>query len=167
MRRWIFVTLSLFLVRGVANSENSGFDGPGGWGPGQDQLNNNYYTELLDNGQVSANFELEFQDNTEFPPFPNQFFWQENDRGNTFMFNADMALAVDMAGFLDPVTGNVNCTLRPVTTGKPTCPASSLLGIAQEYAQGNAVWVRDYRDAFVKMINTGCGNGICITVPTD
>lgn len=149
--------------RGRASSENSGFDGPGGWGPGRDQLNNNYYTQLLRNGRVSDDFALELQNNANNPPFPNQFLWREvGRRGGTFMFNADMALAVDMQGYANPVNGAVTCSL---TAGSPTaCPDSRLLPTAVQYASNNGLWVRDFRDALVKMVETGCGNGICDTI---
>jgi hypothetical protein len=154
----------VILHRGVADSDNSGFNGPGGWGPGRNQLNNNYYTELLDNGRVNVDFALELQDNSNNPPFPNQFMWKLNGRrGGTFMFHADMALAIDMQGHLvDTTSGAINCTL--VSGTATTCPPSPLLSIAVEYANNNNVWVNDFHDAFVKMVHSGCGNGVCQAV---
>ena len=70
------------------------------------------------------------------------------------MLNVDMSLAFDLGnGLVDPVTGQVGCTLS-------TCPESALLGLAVEYAQNNSKWVEDFRGAFTKMTNVGCA-GVC------
>ena len=71
------------------------------------------------------------------------------------MLNADMSLVVDLGnGLVDPVTGQVSCTL---TTN---CPESSLKSLTIGYAQDNAKWVQDFRNAFTKMTSVGCA-GVC------
>jgi hypothetical protein len=110
--------------------------GPGGWGPDPVTLNNDFYQTLLINGRVQSGLMPELQNNAASPPqpnvrqFPNQFLWRVSavTAGGGFMLNADMALAVDMAGFMDAANGAVNCSLQlngtmpdGVTT-RPTCP---------------------------------------------
>jgi hypothetical protein len=150
---------------GRASIQNSGFEGSGGWGPDDNALDNNFYTTLIRNGRA-ADFVLELQNNV--APFTNQFLWRENGRSG-FMLNADMALAVDMTGFLNATSGAVSCALSvPRYAPSPTlplCPASPLLATANRYATNNVAWVTDFRDAFTKMVNTGCNApSICTAV---
>jgi len=42
-----------------------------------------------------------------------------------------------------------------------TCPDSRLLGLAVEFANSNSTWLNAFHDAFVRMTNTGCGDGVC------
>lgn len=98
-------------------------------------------------------FSLELQNNRAHPAFPNQFLWRADQRPQ-FMLNADMALAVNLKGKVDPVTGRVSCALN-------VCPSSPTLHLALEYAANNAKWVHDFRDAFLKMTSHGCGGGTC------
>jgi catalase (peroxidase I) len=150
--------------RGKSASKHSGFGGDGGWDKDPTKLNNNYYKELLD----FAQFELEFENNAEFFPFPNQFYWEEEiDEGaadGTFMLHADMALAFDMKGFLDSKNGNVTCAIVP-RRGKITCPTSVLRPQSQEYANDNKKWITDFRSAYLKLVTAGCGAGKCAKVP--
>jgi hypothetical protein len=93
-----------------------------------------------------------------------QYMWQEKGRADKiFMLQADMALAFDMEGYLNPANGNVACTLvkRP---GQTLCPTSPLRARVQLYRNNNLRWVRDFEAAFLKMVNTGCGNGACVAV---
>jgi hypothetical protein len=130
----------------------------------QDKLTNNYYTELLNFSQ----FELDFEENADFPPFPDQFYWEEEvpegEPDGSFMLHADMALAFDMEGYFDAKNGNVTCTLLP-QQGKTTCPSSPLLPHVQEYASNNLKWVQDFREAYLKMVTTGCEAGTCTPIP--
>jgi hypothetical protein len=80
-----------------------------------------------------------------------------------FMLQADMALAFDMEGYLNPSNGDVNCTLVQ-RENQTMCPASPLLARAELYRDNNLLWVQSFEAAFVKMINTGCGNGVCKAV---
>jgi hypothetical protein len=119
-------------------------------------LDNNFYSTLIRNGRVS-DFVQELQNNS--IPFTNKFLWRENGRPG-FMLNADMALAVDTAGFLNATSGAVTCSL-PVRLNAPPppftiCPNAPLLATANRYALDNAAWVTDFRDAFAKMVNAGC-----------
>lgn len=143
------------ITSGFADSANSGFSGGVGWDNIPDRLENEYYKELLSFDQLN----LHFDDNTAFPPFPNQFYWVDGQSG-IFMLHADMALAFDMQGYLNPTNGAVNCTLVPVA-GQKQCPPSPLRGRAKLYAHQNARWVKDFEAVLVKMVNTGCGNGVC------
>jgi Peroxidase len=160
-----FASYSLCCCSGRAVPQNSGFNGNAGWGPDLITLNNNFYTELIRNGRA-ADFVLELQTNV--APFTNKFLWRENGRPG-FMLNADMALAVDTAGFLNATSGAVSCSL-PVPPNTPAgplpvCPNSPLLATANRYANNNAAWVTEFRDAFTKMVNTGCNApAICAVV---
>jgi hypothetical protein len=80
-----------------------------------------------------------------------------------FMLQADMALAFDMEGYLNPSNGDVNCTLVQ-RENQTICPASPLRARAEMYRDNNLLWVQSFEAAFVKMINTGCGNGVCSAV---
>jgi hypothetical protein len=102
------------------------------------------------------------EDNARFPPFPNQFFWKEDGDSDSgiFMLQADMALAFDMEGFLDPSNGNVTCRLVQ-TKGFAVCPTSSLRSRAEFYRKNNDAWIRDFEVAYLKIVNRGCGNGVC------
>ena len=117
----------------------------------EERLDNQYYQALLDGqGNVDREFALELQQNNNFPA---QFLWRRGNR-NDFMLNVDMALARDFTGFINPTSGRVTCTLNG------NCPDSPLLGFAMEYANNNAAWLADFRDAFVKMTSVGC-QGVC------
>jgi catalase (peroxidase I) len=102
-----------FSRSGKAAPENSGFEGAEGWGPDPDTLNNNFYETLLENnGRVTLDSVQEFQNNSASnvtEDFPDQFLWRINN--GPFMLNVDMALAFDMDGHMDPVTGAVNCSI--------------------------------------------------------
>jgi hypothetical protein len=132
--------------------QNSGFNGNAGWGPDLNTLNNNFYTTLVSSGKV-ADLVPELQTNT--APFTDKFLWRENGRPG-FMLNADLALAVDTAGYLNATNGAVNCSLNTPAGSLAVCPVSPLLATANRYAVNNAAWVTDFRDAFTKMVNTGC-----------
>lgn len=139
---------------GFAASANSGFSGGVGWDNLPDRLENEYYNELLKFDQL----DLHFDDNTAFPPFPNQFYWVDRESG-IFMLNADMALMFDMQGYINPTNGAVNCTLVPVV-GQKQCPSSYLRDTVRFYSGRNNQWVRSFEIIFLKMVNNGCG-GFC------
>jgi hypothetical protein len=152
------------IISGRAKQVNSGFEGEDGWVDHPDTLDNEFFAVLLKNGVVNTEFEQEFQDNTQITQqFPSQFMWRRSAiSSDNFMLNTDMCLVVDFAGYLDPVTGSVTCTLD--SSGPAPCPASPTLSIAVEYANSNSVWVNDFHDAFIKMTNAGCGGGKCTAV---
>jgi hypothetical protein len=119
-----------------------------------------------------SQFVLEYEDNTNFAPFPNQYYWEqevaEDGPAGTFMLHADMAIAFDMEGYVDPDNGQVNCTMVPNSssgsdngTGLDPCPVSPLLAYAQAYADDNDQWMLDFRQAYLKMVGTGCRDGAC------
>jgi hypothetical protein len=144
---------------GGATSANSGFTGEQGWDNDPDLLTNSYYKELLKFDQ----FSLTLEENAQFPPFPDQWYWEEEETpgvSGVFMLQADMALAFDMEGYLNPANGNVNCTIVPLE-GQTLCPMSPLRARAEFYRDNNLLWVQAFEAAFIKMINTGCGNGVC------
>jgi hypothetical protein len=152
----LLVHLAESLFSGRASTQNSGFDGRAGWGRDQDTLDHNFYTTLLRNGRV-GNFVPELQTNT--APFTNKYLWRESNGRPGFMLNADMALAVNTAGYLNAANGAVTCSLpsSPGTSAaNPVCPNSPLLATANRYAANNAAWVTDFRNAFTKMVNKGC-----------
>jgi len=70
-----------------------------------------------------------------------------------------MALAINLDGQVDPVSGNVTCRVAGLDN---ICPDSSLLDITVEYADSNSLWKNDFHDAFVKMTNNGCDDTTCI-----
>lgn len=150
------------ICRGKATPENSGFDGEGGWDGSAHVLDNHYYSKLLDYSQ----FVLEYEDNTNFAPFPNQYYWEqevaEGGPAGTFMLHADMAIAFDMEGYVDPDNGQVNCTMVSSSkNGQDPCPVSPLLSYAQAYAEDNDQWMLDFRNAYLKMVGIGCRDGAC------
>jgi hypothetical protein len=124
-------------------------------------LDNNYYQQLLNFDQWT----LIFEENPAPSPFPNQFYWEEEiaEDSGIFMLHADMALAFDMVNHLEPSNGAVNCTLVP-TAGQDVCPASPLRAQAELYRIDNDLWLQAFKAAFLKMVNTGCGNGVCKAV---
>jgi Peroxidase len=146
------------LPRGRAVSQNSGFTGEQGWDKQPDLLTNDYYKQLL----TTKQWTLILEDNAPSSPFPDQFYWEEEIGGDSgiFMLHADMSLAFDMEGHMNPVNGNVTCRLEK-TKGFAVCPTSALRSQAELYRKSNDLWVRDFEAAFVKMVNTGCGNGVC------
>lgn len=77
------------------------------------------------------------------------------------MLNADMALAFDMEGYLDPTSGAVTCVLASNGMGKTVCPSSLLRARAQLYSNENLVWVKDFESVFLKVANAGCGKKVC------
>ena len=145
---------------GVAAKENSGYDGPDGWVINSSHLTNEFYRVLIYNGVVDDIWRAEMQDNSG-TIFPDQVIWRQGDSGR-FMINADMALVVDFENNINPSNGLVSCNLSGESN---VCPAASTLGIANEYAASNTVWLGDFHDAFIKMTNSGCEDGSsCITI---
>lgn len=142
IRRWQLLNSNESLISRVRN---------------EDSLDNEFYRVLLDGNQVDDAFALEIQRNDDSVHFPTQYLWRRGNR-NDFMLNADMALARDLEGHIDPVTGFVTCNLNG------DCPDSPLLPFAMEYASSNAAWLRDFRTAFIKMTSVGCDNGECTKV---
>jgi hypothetical protein len=145
--------------RGYALTKNSGFDGEEGWVTDADTLDNEFYNVLLTSGLANPKMKQELQNNAVLNPiFPNQFLWRLNGT-DLFMLNADMAVAKDLTGALNPATGQVNCSLTS------TCPNSILLPIARQYTGttlGAARWIKDFRTAFIKITNHGCEKvGVC------
>lgn len=74
------------------------------------------------------------------------------------MFNADMALAFDFDGVMNPQTEDVFCDLRF------SCPISPLRNQALAYRDDQNLWLRDFRDAFVRMTSAGCSSTVCTVV---
>jgi len=138
---------------GVATKENSGYDGPDGWVINKSRLDNEFYSVLISNGFVDDIWRPEMQDNIG-TIFPDQIIWRMGE-SVLFMLNSDMALVVDFANSIDPMSGLVSCNL----SGENVCPAASTLGIANEYANSHSVWLSDFHDAFIKMTNAGCEDG--------
>lgn len=118
--------------------------------PNPNCLDNQFYNVLLDGNQINNDFQLELQTNNGLP-VPNQFLWRDTDQ---FMLNADIALAFNLDGLVNPTTGEVSCTLE-------TCPESPLLGFAIEFSNSNTDWLNAFRGAFIKMTNAGCEGGAC------
>jgi hypothetical protein len=143
----------LFRFRGYALSNNSGFDGEEGWVTDADTLDNEFYNVLLTYGLANPKMAQELQNNAvNNSIFPNQYLWRLNST-DLFMLNADMAIAKDLTGSIDPVSGLVNCSLTS------TCRNSILLPIARQYTGttlGAARWIKDFRTAFIKITNRGC-----------
>jgi len=126
-------------------------------------LTNDYYTVLLGNGNGIdiSDFRQELQDSSEFGI---QFLWRPRPL-TLFMLNADMALTVDLEGFVDPDDGFVTCVLSDDGNDddRDVCPpATSTLEIALEYADDGDLWISDFHDAFMKMTSVGCDNDNCI-----
>jgi len=137
---------------GIAQIANSGFDGIGGWVPNEERLDNQFYRELLQNDVADPEWQQEEQNN-EGLVFTNQFLWRKNGR-RLFMLNTDMALAINTAGFITDV-GQVTCN---------PCPPSTMLETTRLYHDNDAQWRTDFRDAFIKMTNTGCNADTCTLV---
>jgi hypothetical protein len=145
------------ILSGRSFVANSGFDTAVGWDDHPHLLENGYYNSMLSSDRFVQVL------NPAVPPnFPNQFFWKAVNSGDHFMFNADFALAFDMTNFTSStVPGGVSCELNNPSN---MCPSSSLLPQAQLYAGNNGRFVRDFRAVFLKMISTGCGNGVCTAI---
>jgi len=136
---------------GRAFPENSGYEGSGGWVGNQDRLDNGFYATLVSQGRINTVFSQEMQDNSG-RVFPDQFLWRRIP-STRFMLNVDFALAVDLDGFLDPVSGEVSCRL---SGNSNICPDSSTVDIVLEYANDNRAWVNDFHDALQKMTTHNC-----------
>jgi hypothetical protein len=64
------------------------------------------------------------------------------------MLNADMALVMDFKNEIDSTTGEVDCAVGE-------CPQASTIDQVAIYAGDNALWLEQFRDAFVKMTLNG------------
>jgi hypothetical protein len=64
------------------------------------------------------------------------------------MLNADMALVVNLGAEIDSTTGEVDCVIGD-------CPEASTIDQVAIYAGDNALWLEQFRDAFVKMTLNG------------
>jgi hypothetical protein len=64
------------------------------------------------------------------------------------MLNADMALVVNLGGDIDSTTGEVDCAIG-------ICSEASTIDQVAIYAGDNALWLEQFRDAFVKMTLNG------------
>ena len=143
---------------GVAAKENSGYDGQAGWVINADRLDNEFYFMMISNGVIDDIWQPELQDNSG-TIFPDQVIWRQGD-SELFMFNSDLALAVNFEGFMTDVSGEVSCSLTAGTDD--SCPAASTLAIANEYAASNTVWLNDFHAAYIKMTNSGCEDDNCL-----
>jgi hypothetical protein len=84
------------------------------------------------------------------------------------MLNADMGLVSDFDGFIDSGTGEVSCAMQDSADNTlPVCPRASTLDQAAEYSQNNVLWLRDFHDAFTKMMLTGHSPGSCDSFPCE
>jgi hypothetical protein len=83
------------------------------------------------------------------------------------MLNADMALVMNFAGSIDSITGEVDCVPGELEgdSNDDVCPEASTIDQVAQYADNNNFWLRDFRDAFVKM--TLNGNSICDLMHVD
>jgi hypothetical protein len=147
------------ILSGRSFAANSGFDNAVGWDNHPQFLENGYYNSMLSSDRFVQVLKPAVP-----PDFPAQVFWEARpEDGGHFMFNADMALAFDMTDFTSStVPGGVSCDLKADSSN--VCPSSSLLPQAQLYADNNGRFVRDFRAVFLKMISTGCGNGVCTAI---
>jgi hypothetical protein len=64
------------------------------------------------------------------------------------MLNADMALVVNLGAEIDSTTGEVDCAIG-------VCPEASTIDQVAIFAGDNALWLEQFRDAFVKMTLNG------------
>ena len=151
---------------GRMRTENSGYEGP--WVPGQrgpEQLNNVYYREV-----VNVPWFLKVM-----PTNPNKHQWQRrpptlgvgnsadgnNPAPDNVLLNTDAALAVNLN--IDQDTGNFEagtaCVMcptnrRPPPGGEPCCvPNVDGREICESYADSNDLFMKDFEDAFYKMID--------------
>jgi hypothetical protein len=166
---------------GTLAEENSGFDGPQGWVRDPNRLDNDFYIRLLQAGnfdEPNSRYRQESGDNGEVL-WRYQIGQQDIDIDNieavvddipTVMLNADFALVVNFE--FSTFEGGVNCipgralvfdnstnTTTTLDDGAVICEAASTLNQVTIYANDNALWLQDFRDAFVKM--TFKGHSLC------
>ena len=159
---------------GQLSTENSGIDGPNGWMINSQTLDNEYYAELvggtspdsprseLVQGAPGWGRNIERNDGNSFP---NKHIWTGFPGGTKIvMLNADIALVRQLDGSNVQNNGRVNCRF----VGENTCPvAEQSFRFAVEYTFDNMLWLRDFRQVMIIMIENGyrragcAGNGLC------
>ena len=142
---------------GRLSPRNSGFRG-GKWVDNDEEIDNDYFEVLLDNNGELPN-EKFIQTNE--GSTNGQYLWTEGTRDDALlMINADMALVVDMDGYLDQETGLASClpnkgaTAATRNSEMPECPpAFATLPFVKLYDDDGDLWLSDFRDALLKMVN--------------
>jgi hypothetical protein len=83
------------------------------------------------------------------------------------MLNADMGLVSNFEGYIDTDTGEVSCAMpNSADSTLELCPSASTLDKAAEYSQDNELWLRDFHDAFTKMMSN-CADPPCNLMSVD
>ena len=99
-------------------------------------------------------------DNSDLSGIPDRFQWEGFPGGRkVVMLNADVAMVRQLDDSnRDPETGEVSCKFVNRAPGDgPRCPVarSDLFDRMVEYSQSNTQFLNDFRDAMIKMTDTG------------
>ena len=147
---------------GRARTEYNGFEGRSarntkakGVNPAS-VLDNQYYIEIIRpmvqvdiTSPLTGTTKVQWQDpNTK----PNSILSRLNPNQPPKLLNSDFCLAhnftvIDESGHADCV----GCT--DPTSSPNCCPSSSTLGLVENYANDNALWLGDFTNAFMKMLS--------------
>jgi len=142
-----------------------GFDGPNGWVPNNTRFDNQYYEELVGEGdsleaqmegapqwrqtQVINN-ETELLDRWQWVGFP--------QGRQVIMLNADIALVRQLDDQNIDADGKAGCKfVERAPFDVPECPVarSSVYSHMVDYRNDNKVFLEDFRAAMEKMVNVG------------
>jgi len=137
----------------------TGFDGQAGWINDRFALDSDYYRGLLRLGWNSRT-----QDNSNFRPIPDQFFWRRNNQ-DIILMNADAALTNNFEGRQNTNTGAVSCGFATTNNnGGGRCPFSNIRDYAVAFDDGNdgnELWLDVFEPTFKKMLVNGYLTGAC------
>ena len=143
-----------------------GFDGPTGWVPNETAFDNQYYEELVGAG-TSLNRQINgapqwrraMVNNTD-NEHPNRHQWEGFPGGRkVLMLNSDIALVRQLdSSNKDPQTGRVSCKfVERENHPDPPCPVarSDIFQPMVTYRNDNNRFLRDFREALIKLTNNG------------
>jgi hypothetical protein len=160
-----FISLDAW-YSGVMNRHVLGFHGENGWTLNNRKFDNSYYNELVGPGSTlqdqverAPNWQQVFVENSDLDDTPSRFQFQGYPQGKKIvMMQSDIALVRQLHnGNLAP-NGKVACQfVSRGGQGVETCPMSRIDLFAEmvKYRNDNRVFLQDFRDALIKMIQQG------------
>ena len=150
---------------GIMERKVLGFDGPNGQTLDNSSFDNAYFKELIGHGTTyqeqvnnAPNWQQVFVDNSDLPNIPSRYQWEGYPNGvKIVMRNSDIALVRQLNSDNKADSGRVGCQFVPRGGDKSTCPMarSDLFVEMVKYRNDNQLFLKDFRDALIKMTQTG------------
>lgn len=158
---------------GVLRRPILGFSGQNGWVPNNTRFDNEYYEELVGGGSTlerqiegAPQWRQALVNNTDLPDLPDRFQWEGFPGGRrVVMLNTDVAMVRQLDDSnRNPTTGQVSCKFVNREPGnRPRCPGArrDVFDNMVTYRGDNQRFIDDFRDALIKMTDTGYRVSTC------